>query len=657
MSWYLYVNNGYIDLGQDWSSLITVYKKSENGNVLIGFHKNSEKEILNSADGKIEFKGLINQETYKHASSINLCIRTFLNELTLSNGNYRIIQNTTKNLNIETDKEQKDDEYDKNYIYNMIINEGVNLTIPKSYYLGIGKNHQSNFTNDYNIVNKYSNVKFENKGTISGIVCIGCTSYIWDDRTLISGGTENNKSDNDGINKYNNHLSYFNKVEVDFGNENNDCEIFIGCNFLRYKDFLNSSIVDENDEEYQNKLMRELIIEECGIKNIITNRNIHIACGYGYIHEDIDKPMTSYVNKSKECENKLYIKKLTCDNTTSQNFNIFCFGDEINRHKYIECHTSKITNIKNKDLYKGEFNQFIRFHLTWPDVGGGEWNRIYINRCETGNITFPTIKCFDKLQGLHLLTSDIDKEETIIAKTEYYNFYSSDVYLPVYMKIRGDYTEQYYAAITYSDETSKESSNIQNWHYDDNIRTFEVSPEFTLKKQRYKFVFSENINPDESIFYKNLVLKVPDNDIFYKDDNSNPSISLEIKGNDHSGITENLIKCVDIKYDNPTDPDPKRKLRNIPKILKCLFVLYLMTENDREFLNLLVILIIHFYRMYKKIYTGVDHRINMILLYIWNEVDDIFNPLKPYYNASVDFSNNNLISNSQNYYQSFYLIK
>ena len=69
-----------------------------------------------------------------------------------------------------------------------------------------------------------------------------------------------------------------------------------------------------------------------------------------------------------------------------------------------------------------------------------------------------------------------------------------------------------------------------------------------------------------------------------------------------------------------------------------------MTENDKEFLSLLVILIIHFYRMYKKIYSGVDHRINMILLYIWNEVDDIFNPLKSYYNASVNFSNNNLIS-------------
>lgn len=577
-----------------------------------------------------------NANFYIIPNQLNIKIETEIYSFNLINGNYKINENTTKHLDITVTNQQQRDEYDKNYIYNMEILENVKLDIDSKYYLGIGKNHQSNYdVQNKTIINPYKTT-FNNKGIINGIVCIGCTSYVYDDRYIYVDSQYNQKnlSETDGYDtKYINNISYFNEIEVEYDKKKiNSGTVYIGCNFLRYKDFKNSYLTQDNPE---------LTIEKCSVKGININGSVFVGCncqeshlknsdiGYSFVKGGMINNNQTYLNKNNDDDNTFIIDDIKCN---SYNNLIFEWG-------YLRCSVINVEKITNKNIKCLEFNQL---------TGRNYYESLHVIAKEIKNENINAtnqINTFSGIGEVQKLNPNTTGENNYV-KYECQNLFSKNIYLPNNME------NVFNVKLLYSDANATPNKEIQNWYINSNLK-FKENPEFTLRKQRYNFVFSENINPNKSIFDKKLILKIPYYDIFYNNGESNPSITLQINGNDHSTITENLLNCVDIQINLFSTKDP----RNIPKILKCLFILYLMTENDKEFLSLLVILIIHFYRMYKKIYTGVDHRINMILLYIWDEVDNIFNSLKPYYNASVDFSNNNLISNSQNYYQSFYLIK
>lgn len=577
-----------------------------------------------------------NANFYIIPNQLNIKIETEIYSFNLINGNYKINENTTKHLDITVTNQQQRDEYDKNYIYNMKILENVKLDIDSKYYLGIGKNHQSNYdVQNKTIINPYKTT-FNNKGIINGIVCIGCTSYVYDDRYIYVDSQYNQKnlSETDGYNaKYINNISYFDEIEVDYDKKKiNSGTVYIGCNFLRYKDFKNSYLTQDNPE---------LTIEKCSVKGININGSVFVGCncqeshlknsdiGYSFVKGGMINNNQTYLNKNNDDDNTFIIDDIKCN---SYNNLIFEWG-------YLRCSVINVEKITNKNIKCLEFNQL---------TGRNYYESLHVIAKEIKNENINAtnqINTFSGIGEVQKLNPNTTGENNYV-KYECQNLFSKNIYLPNNME------NVFNVKLLYSDANATPNKEIQNWYINSNLK-FKENPEFTLRKQRYNFVFSENINPNKSIFDKKLILKIPYYDIFYNNGESNPSITLQINGNDHSTITENLLNCVDIQINLFSTKDP----RNIPKILKCLFILYLMTENDKEFLSLLAILIIHFYRMYKKIYSGVDHRINMILLYIWDEVDNIFNSLKPYYNASVDFSNNNLISNSQNYYQSFYLIK
>lgn len=577
-----------------------------------------------------------NANFYIIPNQLNIKIETEIYSFNLINGNYKINENTTKHLDITVTNQRQRDEYDKNYIYNMEILENVKLDIDSKYYLGIGKNHQSVYnTVSKSISNQTTKTKFNNKGIINGIVCIGCTSYVYDDRYIYVDSQYNQKnlSETDGYNaKYINNISYFNEIEVEYDKKKiNSGTVFIGCNFLRYKDFKNSYLTQDNSE---------LTIEKCSVKGININGSVFVGCncqeshleksdiGYSFVNGGMINNNQTYLNKNGTVNDTFIIKDIICN---SYNNLIFEWG-------YLNHSVINVEKITNKNIECLEFKQ----------LSGNYKDSLYVIAKEIKNENINAtnqIKTFSGIGEVQKLNPNTTGENNYV-KYECQNLFSKNIYLPNNME------NVFNVKLLYSDANATPNKEIQNWYINGNLK-FKENPEFTLRKQRYNFVFSENINPNKPIFDKKLILKIPYYDIFYNNGESNPSITLQINDNDHSTITENLLNCVDIQINLFSTKDP----RNIPKILKCLFILYLMTENDKEFLSLLVILIIHFYRMYKKIYSGVDHRINMILLYIWDEVDNIFNSLKPYYNASVDFSNNNLISNSQNYYQSFYLIK
>lgn len=578
-----------------------------------------------------------NANFYIIPNQLNIKIETEIYSFNLINGNYKINENTTKHLDRTVINQRQRDDYDKNYIYNMEILENVKLDIDSKYYLGIGKNHQS----VYNTVSKFisnqtTKTKFNNQGIINGIVCIGCTSYVYDDRYVYidSKYNQKNPSPTDGYNDvYIKKISYFNEIEVEYDKKKiNFGTVYIGCNFLRYKDFKNSYLTQDNPE---------LTIEKCSVKGININGSVFVGCncqeshlknsdiGYSFVNGGIRNNNQTYLNKNNNVDNTFIIEDIICN---SYNNLIFEWG-------YLRCSVINVEKITNKNIKCLEFNQ-----LTGRNYY--ESLHVYAKEFINENINATNqINTFSRIGEIQKLNPNTTGENNYV-KYECQNLFSKNIYLPNNMN------NDFNVKLLYSDVNATPNKEIQNWYINSNLK-FKENPEFTLRKQRYNFVFSENINPNKPIFDKKLILKIPYYDIFYNNGESNPSITLQINGNDHLTITENLLNCVDIQINLFSTKDP----RNIPKILKCLFILYLMTENDKEFLSLLVILIIHFYRMYKKIYSGVDHRINMILLYIWDEVDNIFNSLKPYYNTSVDFSNNNLISNSQNYYQSFYLIK
>lgn len=576
-----------------------------------------------------------NANFYIIPNQLNIKIETEIYSFNLINGNYKINENTTKHLDITVINQRQRDDYDKNYIYNMEILENVKLDIDSKYYLGIGKNHQSKYDVQYKtIINPYKTT-FNNKGIINGIVCIGCTSYVYDDRYIYVDSRYNQKnlSETDGYDtKYINNISYFNEIEVEYDKKKiNSGTVYIGCNFLRYKDFKNSYLTQDNPE---------LTIEKCSVKGININGSVFVGCncqeshldksdiGFSFVSGGMINNNQTYLNKNSNVNNTFIIKDIKCN---SYNNLMFEWG-------YLNHSVINVEKITNKNIECLEFKQ----------LTGNYKDSLYVIAKEIKNENINAtdqIKTFSGIGEVQKLNPNTTGENNYV-KYECQNLFSKNIYLPNNMN------NDFNVKLLYSDANATLNKEIQNWYINRNLK-FKENPEFTLRKQRYNFVFSENINPNKPIFDKKLILKIPYYDIFYNNGESNPSITLQINGDDHSTITENLLNCVDIQINLFSTKDP----RNIPKILKCLFILYLMTENDKEFLSLLAILIIHFYRMYKKIYSGVDHRINMILLYIWNEVDNIFNSLKPYYNASVDFSNNNLISNSQNYYQSFYLIK
>lgn len=581
-----------------------------------------------------------NTNFYIITNQLNIKIETEIFYFTLLNGNYKINENTTKHLDITVTNQRQREDYDKNYIYNMQILKNVKLDIDRKYYLGIGKNHHSIYDNG-NITNKTSKTTFNNQGIINGTVCIGCTSYVYDDRYVYVDSQYNQKnlSPTDGYNnKYINNISYFNEIEVEYNKEKiNSGSVFIGCNFLRYKDFKEYYLTQNNPE---------LTIEKCSVKGININGAVFVGCNCQESHLENSDIGFSFVSGGKRNNNQTYLNK----NSSSVTFiieDIICnsYNNLIFEWGYLKCSRINVEKITNKNIECSEFNQLTgRYNYDSLHVFAKEINNENINAVNQIN-TFSGLK---EIQKLNTNTSG----ENSYVNYECKNLFSKNIYLPNNMNNDPNLINDFNVKILYSDANTTPNKEIQNWYINGNLK-FKQSPEFTLRKQKYNFVFSKYINPKNPIFDKKLFLEIPYYDIFYVNGKSNPSISLCVNGNDHAAITENLLNCVDIKINLISTRDP----RNIPKILKCLFILYLMTKNDREFLSLLVILIIHFYRMYKKIYTGVDHRINMILLYIWNEVDDIFNSLKSYYNASVNFSNNNLISNSQNYYQSFYLIK
>lgn len=575
------------------------------------------------------YKGDANFEIV--SDQLNIKIETEIDNFKLSNGNYKINENTETHLNIKATNQQQKGKYDKNYIYNMEILENVKLDINNIYYLGIGKNHQSKYIeNINNIDSKVDNTTFINKGIINGIICIGCTSYVYDDRYIYVDEqyNKNKLSSDDGYDTYKNNISYFENIKVEYDKQKrNSGAVYIGCNFLRYKNFKGQYLTKNNPV---------LTVENCSVKGINIAGTVFIGCNCQEItlkSLDIDY---SYVSGGMINNNQTYLGTFTIEDIICSTYKNLIF-----EWNYLRSSVINIEEMKNKNINCSlEFNQLTgKNHHEYLHVFAKKINNENINA--TNQII--TLSNIGEIQKLN--TDSIDENNYIEYNCK--NLISKNIYLPK------DTINDYNIKILYSDEdTTIINEEIQNWYINYNLN-FKENPEFTIRKQKYNFIFSGNINPNKPIFDKNLILKVPTYDIFYNDGESNPSITLEINNIDPSIITENLLNCVDIQVDSTPDKNP----RNIPKILKCLFILYLMTENDKEFLNLLVILIIHFYRMYKKIYSGVDHRINIILLYIWNEVDDIFNSLKSYYNSFVDFSNNNLISNSQNYYQSFYLIK
>lgn len=638
---YLYNNTNYqrqiLKINNDLNLRI-IKNNNDIGSGIINISKlkpQIDNDLIINLAGISVYQG--NANFYIISNQLNIKIETEIYSFNLINGNYKINENTTKHLDITVTNQRQRDEYDKNYIYNMEILENVKLDIDSKYYLGIGKNHQSNYNVQNKIICNSYKTTFNNKGIINGTVCIGCTSYVYDDRYVYVDSQYNQKnlSETDGYDtKYISNISYFYEIEVEYDKEKiNSGAVFIGCNFLRYKDFKESYLTLDNPE---------LTIKKCSVKGININGAVFVGCncqestfyssdiGFSFVNGGTRNNNQTYLNKNIREENNTFtVEDIICN---SYNNLIFEWG-------YLRCSRINVEKITNKNIKCSEFNQ----------LTGRNYNdslHVFAKEIKNENINATNqINTFSGIGEIQKLNTDKTGEDNYV-KYECQNLFSKNIYLPNNME------NVFNVKLLYSDANATPNKEIQNWYINSNLK-FKENPEFTLRKQRYNFIFSENINPNKPIFDKKLILKIPYYDIFYNNGESNPSITLQINSNDHSTITENLLNCVDIQINLFSTKDP----RNIPKILKCLFVLYLMTENDREFLNLLAILIIHFYRMYKKIYTGVDHRINIILLYIWNEVDDIFNSLKPYYNASVNFSNNNLISNSQNYYQSFYLIK
>lgn len=638
------VQHKILKINTDLSLQIIKDNKVDEGSGIINISKLNQYIDIGSLTinlaGVSIYKGDAN--FYMVSDQLNIKVETDVYNFVLSNGNYKINENTTKCLKIREINVQQIGDYDKNYIYNMQILENVKLDVDLNYYLGIGKNHRSVYDNNSkNIIlsSKINKTTFVNKGIINGTVCIGCTSYAYDDRYIYVDEqyNKNNLSPDDGyLKKYINKISYFEEIEVKYDSKKiNSGDVYIGCNFLRYKDFKDHYLTKDNPE---------LTVEKCSVEGININGNVLIGCNCqlsilnnldiycSFVHDGIINNNQTYLNKNKNNDPNITftIKDIKCIE-----YNNLAFKKNL-----LTCSVINVEKIINKNIKCSYFKQLNgQYNYEYLHVFAKEIINDDINATD-----FIYIYNIGEVQKLN--TGINDKNNYV--KYECKKLFSKNIFL------QKDITEtmsDYNVKLLYSDVDTTPNKEIQNWNINYNLN-FKENPEFTIRNQNYNFVFPGNIDLNKPIFDKKLILKVPSYDIFYNNGESNPSITLE-SDNDPSLITENLLNCVDIQVDLIPDKNP----RNVPKILKCLFILYLMTENDKEFLSLLVILIIHFYRMYKKIYTGVDHRINMILLYIWNEVDNIFNSLKSYYNSAVNFSNNNLISNSQNYYQSFYLIK
>lgn len=182
--------------------------------------------------------------------------------------------------------------------------------------------------------------------------------------------------------------------------------------------------------------------------------------------------------------------------------------------------------------------------------------------------------------------------------------------------------------IKYYFKDTKELTSIRQNIYVDNIKNFNgFNMDYSLKHNKYKFIFQRlkilDSTSNLSIPLSGITVRTKSIDSIRQNYSGIPHILYDFEAlysNDEKTlITTNILNNeskVRIIFEPDPSPQPKKKI-NIIEVLKLLAIIYLISDDDEEFLDLISLLIIQYYDIAKELYYHVPKKYFAYIDYIF----------------------------------------
>lgn len=505
-------------------------------------------------------------------------------------------------------------------------------------------------------------------------IFIGCTSYYTDYYRFalkILKRDNNNFTTDDTTNKpetYKKHLTWFNKVNVEVSSDLSStratsCTLYIGCNLLRYKEVKEADV--SKFKNCEDLYIKNIGIElsgvygysmYCGIiaKDIVTNRQngvYDIATNYGNGKKVNNQTWIENIDFADSFCSKFMIGGLGySSNWFNNNYNDIIYGDikidnitSTKTGNYSENNLNEfiiMSNLKmNKNLNKCIKNNEIQFS-----------NLNHVN-IQFNKIDFTNSKFYQELWILHAFQTIKGKEINVtnVKGTSKNNEIHFPSLVPENNEITFNFKDTKESKVGERQKSERQNIYVSNIHdfngfnmiyslwynkYNFMIQRLNLTTTKYLKSGSTTTVLKETLSGIKIYTTASTVLKLSyQNNVpsilhsFEKDEKGKNKfsddeifeISVEILSNwEKIKFIFDVTPEVDPTPDQPIPlpiPSPKQKI-NIFKVLKILTLIYLLSDDDQEFIDIVFLLILRYYNTIKEIFYNCSEKYTAYINYI-----------------------------------------
>lgn len=640
------------------------------GDVINFNFKSTTTELTISGDiRELNFKGDITNLNIKEnitnlniEGNVTLNLETYISQININSGTTTFGKHTVHNFDLAnpptTDLSGHDITKGENYIYNLTVKQGasikgqtININGSKTQnILCIGKNHAYDSTSQTPLKDE-NNCDVKIYGTFKNVInfFIGCTSYFADYRFLLdkmkfSNGKFQDITNDDGSSDYNKHLTRLNKITViSESNTTTISHFYIGCMMLINKRFINEYDNNVNDLEIDEievnlgKLNKKGYIPDifCGLVDHYNIPNSDTETdGKNW---DVNKDYLS--NKSKEYTMKTKINKIYIHDSKYSNLSVggtlwnsnFNIRNQMLTYSAISVNNCDQEKVDIVDVENLKDCKILSCVSTPPNEKYNKTITIDFDKVEiTKNIfnnRFYFLHCFKNV--------NINKKNsTAIYKNNYCIDLDNKIYFP--------------CCHTYSDNT--EYLFIQEQCDTDVAQNICIEGDKSFQKWKMRYEFYEgsynfipsecgHLDSDNEFKFYGVEVRVPEPPgykAFLKSSQTKSEINPKIT-HDPGDLKPEQLMQVYSDFSNiekfnlsfkvpwkpkpspyvPDDPDPKPKEPTPLKILKLLAIIYLLSDDAEEFIDIVILLIIKYYDIAQNLYYHIPKKyfayINFVL--------------------------------------------